>query len=94
MPKCHSYPEPMLCNKRSHHNEKLSHCKWRVAPLPATGEKPYSNKDPAQTKLDKNKIYFLKNLTAIATFFLNFYFIVLISLFFVTGSLIPCTGFL
>ena len=30
--------EPVLCNKRSHHNEKPVHCNWRVAPTDATRE--------------------------------------------------------
>ena len=36
-PTCSSYwslrsREPMLCRKRSHHNEKPMHCNWRAAP--------------------------------------------------------------
>jgi len=39
----------MLCNKRNHHNEK---------PIAVTRESPWSNKDPAQTKI--NQKTFLK----------------------------------
>ena len=48
-------PEPVLCNKRSHHNEKPEHCNQRVAPLVATRESQcaHSNKDPAQPKINK-----------------------------------------
>ena len=31
---------PGLCNKRSHCNDKLAHCNWRVAPVTAIKESP------------------------------------------------------
>ena len=48
--------EPMLCNKRSHCNEKPVHCNEEQSPLAATRESPYSNKDPTQTKKLINKL--------------------------------------
>ena len=46
--------EPMLCNKRNHHNEKTMHCGEELAPLAATREKPTcSNKDPTLPKMNQ-----------------------------------------
>ena len=41
--------EPVLHNKRSHCN-KPEHCSWRVAPLPATREKPSQQQRPSRAK--------------------------------------------
>ena len=41
--------EPVLCNKRSHRNEKPAHCHEEECLLTATREKPVrTNKDPMQ----------------------------------------------
>ena len=43
----------MLCNKRSHRNEKLAHHNEEQPPLTATREKPaHSNEDPTQPKIN------------------------------------------
>ena len=47
--------EPVLCNKRNHHNEKPVYCNWRVAPAHATREKSGSNEDPGQPKRKRKK---------------------------------------
>ena len=50
--------EPRLYSRRSHCNERPTHCSWRVAtPTPAPGHerKPtHSNEDPARPKRNKN----------------------------------------
>ena len=33
--------EPTVCNKRSHHKQKLTHCKEEWSPLTATRESPH-----------------------------------------------------
>ena len=38
-------PAPLLCNRRSHCNEKAAHCKEEQRPITTTRE---SNEDPAQ----------------------------------------------
>ena len=44
--------EPVLRNKRSHHNEKPEHRGKEQPPLASTREKPKcSNKDPVQPKI-------------------------------------------
>ena len=48
--------EPMLCNKRSHHNEKLTCRNEEYPPLAATRESPRSKEDPTQPKIKINKI--------------------------------------
>ena len=46
--------EPVLCNKRSHHNEKPMQCNKEWPPHAATRERPVcSNEDPAQPKINK-----------------------------------------
>jgi len=41
----------VLCNKRSHHEEKPADGNWRVAPALCNQRKPTrSNEDPAQPK--------------------------------------------
>ena len=53
-PVCHNYwslhaLEPMICNKKSHHDEKPMHCNEEESPLATTRESPRSsNEDPAQ----------------------------------------------
>ena len=44
--------EPVLCNKRSPHNEKPEHHNYRVF-SPQLEKSPHSNKDPAQPKINK-----------------------------------------
>ncbi|KAI4551542.1 hypothetical protein MJT46_017794 [Ovis ammon polii x Ovis aries] len=45
---------PVLCNKRSHCNEKPVHRNWRAAPARCTWRKPErSNEDSAQPKINK-----------------------------------------
>ena len=47
--------EPMLCNKRSHCNEKPEHRNKEQPPLAATREKPaHSNEDPMLPKIKIN----------------------------------------
>ena len=47
--------EPVLSNKRGHHNEKPAHHSWRVAPCSLQLEKsPRSSEDPAQPKLNQS----------------------------------------
>jgi len=48
--------KPMLCNERSHHNEKPMHCKEEQPPLAATGESLH-----AATKAQHNQKYINKN---------------------------------
>jgi len=49
----------MLCNKRKHCSKKLGHCNEEYSPFAPTREKPMlNNKDPAQSKLNKNKLMF------------------------------------
>ena len=43
--------EPVLWNKRSHHNEKPVHRNEEQPPLAATRESPRSNEDPTQPKI-------------------------------------------
>ena len=44
---------PVLCNKRSHCDEKPTHRNEEQPPLAATREKPvHSNKDPTQPKIN------------------------------------------
>ena len=48
--------EPLLCNKRSHRNEKPAHRDEEQPPLAATREKPTrSNEDPMQREKKKKK---------------------------------------
>ena len=47
--------EPVLHNKRSHCDEKLTHRHKEQPLLSATRETLYSNEDPAQPKINKNK---------------------------------------
>ena len=60
----------MLCNKRSHHDEKPSYCNWRIAPIHHSSRKPAcSNEDPGQQNIYIYfKIYifkkYIKNLPA------------------------------
>ncbi|CAI9180482.1 unnamed protein product [Rangifer tarandus platyrhynchus] len=50
--------EPVVCNNRSHRNEKLQY-NYRVALFTATRVKPAcSNEDPAQPKINKIIIFF------------------------------------
>ena len=45
---------PQFSNKRSHHNERPTHCNWSVGPAHCNERKPpHSKKDPAQPKIDK-----------------------------------------
>ena len=37
-----SHLEPVLCNKRSHHNEKPAHCNEEWPPLATTRESPHT----------------------------------------------------
>ena len=47
--------QPMLCNKRTHCNEKPSNHKQRGAPAHCNCRKPVcSNEDPAQPNINKN----------------------------------------
>ena len=49
-------PEPVLGNKRSHHNEKFVHCNEEEIPLSTNREKPVcSNENPEQPKKKKKK---------------------------------------
>ena len=44
-------PEPILCNKRNHHKEKLLYLNEEYPPLAITREEPVqSNKHPVQQK--------------------------------------------
>ena len=52
----------MLCNERSHHNEKPKHCNWRVAPahlnrekMPTQRQRPSAAKDKLIKSLKKKK---------------------------------------
>ena len=42
----------LLCNKRSHRNEKPVYCNWRVVPTHRDWRKATGSKDPAQTKIN------------------------------------------
>ena len=45
--------EPMLCNGRSHHNERPAHRRQECPPLATTGGGPRSSEDPRQPKINK-----------------------------------------
>ena len=56
------YLQFMLCNKRSHHNEKSKHHNKRVAPAYQNYRKPsLGNEDPAQTKKIFVTFFLIKN---------------------------------
>ena len=46
-------PEPALCDKRSHHNEKPSSCKKSNPCFPQVEEIPSSSGEQAQPKINK-----------------------------------------
>ena len=58
--------ESLLCNKRSHLNEKPTRCNEDQPPLAAIREKPSSSKDPAQPK-EENPSFALPPTTLIFT---------------------------
>ena len=55
-------PEPMLCNKKSHHIKSLHTATAEQPPSPQLEKSPPSNKDPAQSKINKQiKLCIYKN---------------------------------
>ena len=48
--------EPVLCNKRSHHDEKPTHCSEEEPPVAATRESPHTATKTSRAKNNLKKL--------------------------------------